>query len=432
MISDEWHDTSIQEIEESGGLEIKTGPFGTQLKATDYVPTGTPVINVRNIGFGSVRNAKLEYIGSETKERLKAHLLRPNDIVFGRKGAVERHAYIKSEQNEWLQGSDCIRLRFINDNINSKFVSYSLLTEKHQKWMIQHCSHGATMASLNQDIIRRISLKLPKINTQNKIASMLSAYDDFIENNNRRIKILEEMAQMIYREWFVHFRFPGHEKVKFVDSPLGRIPESWKVESVGSICEYVSRGVTPKYEYGTGRYIINQKANKGSKIEEQHLKELHKDIQVPEAKMARIGDLLINSLGEGTIGRAHYFLGPDREWAVDQHMSICRSTYLPSTLYLYFVMNSSEGQAKIHSLKSGGTNMTTFNLSTLKSFNVLLPSRQMLEKFWQLADHLFGLKRILQKKNKVLVNTRDLLLRKLISGQVDVSDLDIPIPEEYQ
>ena len=87
----------------------------------------------------------------------------------------------------------------------------------------------------------------PAAQTQRKIAAILSAYDDLIENNNRRIKLLEEMAQRIYREWFVDFRYPGHESVPLVESELGPIPEGWKVAALSSLTEVITRGVSPKY-----------------------------------------------------------------------------------------------------------------------------------------------------------------------------------------
>ena len=117
--------------------------------------------------------------------------------------------------------------------------------------------HIATMPSLNQEIISRIPLSFPPLPTQHKIASILSAYDDLIENNTRRIQILEEMAQMIYREWFVHFRFPGHEQVRMVDSEIGRIPEGWEVKGIGEVVETLGGGTpsTQKPEYWDGDVI---------------------------------------------------------------------------------------------------------------------------------------------------------------------------------
>lgn len=133
-----------------GEITLQTGPFGTQLKASDYVDSGIPVINVRNIGMGSIINEKLEYISEETRDRLRSHVLSYQDVVFGRKGAVERHAFIKETQEGWFQGSDCIRMRIKSKKILPKYLSYCLLTPSHQVWMKAHCSHGATMAILPQ------------------------------------------------------------------------------------------------------------------------------------------------------------------------------------------------------------------------------------------------------------------------------------------
>ncbi len=239
-----WRQTTIQEFVDRGEVELKTGPFGTQLHASDYVEHGTPVINVRNIGFGTIATEKLEYISHETVERLASHLLKAEDIVFGRKGAVERHAFMKSRHDKWFQGSDCLRLRVNSTNLVPRFLSYVFLTEDHKQWMMNQCSHGATMASLNQAIICRIPLQLPLPRKQQDIVSILSAYDDLIENNTRRIKILEDMAQMIYREWFVNFHFPGHEKVRMVESELGPIPEGWQTGILRDVCDSIDYGYT--------------------------------------------------------------------------------------------------------------------------------------------------------------------------------------------
>ena len=110
-------------------------------------------------------------------------------------------------------------------NHRAFFISYLLKTIDF--WAF---NSGSAQASLNRNFIYPHEVCVPDFNSQDRIASILSAYDDLIENNTRRIKILEEMAQMIYREWFVNFRFPGHEKVKMVESELGPIPEGWTVE----------------------------------------------------------------------------------------------------------------------------------------------------------------------------------------------------------
>ena len=176
---------SIRKLIEHGHVTIKTGPFGTQLKSSEYVSHGTPVLNVRNLGFARIHTEKLEMVGCETQERLSAHKLTTGDIVFGRKGAVERHAFISADEDGWLQGSDCIRLRVLTDIVNPQFLSYYFLTRQHKAFMISMCSHGTTMASLNQKIIEKIEVPLPERSVQDKIVSILSTFDRRIVTNQK-------------------------------------------------------------------------------------------------------------------------------------------------------------------------------------------------------------------------------------------------------
>jgi type I restriction enzyme, S subunit len=129
----DWKSFTVGEFEQKGEIELTTGPFGTQLKAAEYVAYGVPVINVRNIGFGNIRDEKLEFLSEVTVQRLSRHLLRSGDIVFGRKGAVERHVFIRSGHGGWFQGSDCLRLRVQTERIVPRFLSYCFLTPDHQQ-----------------------------------------------------------------------------------------------------------------------------------------------------------------------------------------------------------------------------------------------------------------------------------------------------------
>ena len=171
----------IGKLVQEGAITIKTGPFGTQLKAAEYQETGIPVLNVKNLGYGTVNSAKLDHVGADTVERLRIHLLQQGDIVFGRKGAVDRHAYIDNESDGWMQGSDCIRLRVETDDINPRFLSYYFLTNQHKAFMISMCSHGTTMASLNQKILEQIDFPCLERNYQDNINNN---YDELITNKN--------------------------------------------------------------------------------------------------------------------------------------------------------------------------------------------------------------------------------------------------------
>ncbi|MBN8195323.1 restriction endonuclease subunit S [Thalassospira povalilytica] len=417
-----WTNLTVGELVDAGHAEVKTGPFGTQLRASDYVDQGTPVINVRNIGFGTIRPEKLEFISRLTVERLSSHLLKPRDIVFGRKGAVERHVFIKDKQNSWFQGSDCLRLRMIDETrANSRYLSYAFLTRSHQSWMIQQCSHGATMPSLNQDIIKRIPINLPPVEVQNSIVAILSAYDDLIENNSRRIAILEEMARRLYEEWFVHFRFPGHEDAAFIDTEQGSIPGRWEIKLVADTFEIIGGGTPSKkepeyWEGGTINWYAPTDLTRdktafmdksGIQITDLGLKKSSAKLFPPMSVMmtsrATIGAIAINTT----------------EAATNQGFITC----LPNEnfpLYLLYQWL----RANVETFINLGTGATFKEITkgTFKTIPVIVPPQDIAKKYQETVEPMMKMSLNLQRKNDNLRAQRDLLLPKLISGEITVSE----------
>ena len=156
---------------------LKTGPFGTQFKASEYVDEGIPVINVKNIGYGNLNYKDVDFITEKTRDRLSEHILQTGDIVFGRKGSVDRHCLITEKENGWFQGSDCLRVRIIDSSVNPQYVSYYLLSS-HVLKSINNAAVGSTMASINMDIIGEIKIMIPSYEEQCKIAMILKILDN--------------------------------------------------------------------------------------------------------------------------------------------------------------------------------------------------------------------------------------------------------------
>ena len=187
-----WAATTLGEFVSSGSISLQTGPFGTQLKASQYTDEGTPVINVRNIGSGVLKADKLEFLPPERAEEHKRHKLLEGDIVFGRKGAVERHLLVSPSEQGWIQGSDCIRLRVVSGPLTPRYLSVRFREEDHQRWMMNQCSGGATMASLNQDILCRIPLVVPA-------REHLAAFDRFCASTLNQMDVLSSQIQNLRR-----------------------------------------------------------------------------------------------------------------------------------------------------------------------------------------------------------------------------------------
>src|SRR5947209_2326782 len=227
---------TLGEICDEVGGTIRTGPFGSQLHESDYLRDGIPVVMPKNIIDGKLSVEDIALIGEVDVARLAQHKLHNGDIVYGRRGDIGRRALITEKEEGWICGTGCLRIGLGSTVLAPKFLYYYLGQPKVIAWIFNQAI-GATMPNLNTAIIRSICISYPPLPTQHKIATILSAYDDLIENNTRRIAILEEMAQALYREWFEHFRFPGHEKRKMIESALGMILEGWEVVKLGDVVE---------------------------------------------------------------------------------------------------------------------------------------------------------------------------------------------------
>ncbi|PJJ84649.1 restriction endonuclease subunit S [Mucilaginibacter auburnensis] len=303
--------------------------------------------------------------------------------------------------------SDC----FVNQAVNAvvpnefydeEFVYYVL---KYNLEQLKSLDSGTASGreNVSKSSFSSIKLKVPvNKSIQVKIGQILSAYDDLIENNQKRIKLYCEIAKILFNR----INHEGDDLIEY---------------EMKDIASYLGRGVTPIYEEGSGIWAINQKANKGVFLEEQHFKEYKGGNWIPEEKWAKDGDLLINSLGEGTIGRCHFYKGQDDIHPIDQHISIFRGQSKEIGLYVFQFLDSDEGQALLYSLKKGGTNMTMLNIKDLRNLKVYLPNKNILNNHFNSVEPLFAQKAKLESQNRRLKEARDILLPLLMNGTINVT-----------
>jgi type I restriction enzyme S subunit len=285
-------------------------------------------------------------------------------------------------------------------------------------------SGGATFPNLTGNDLSTFSIPYPPY--RHKIAAILSAYDDLIENNTRRIKILEEMAQALYREWFVKFRFPGHEKVKMVESEIGMVPEGWEVVIIRDVSSYINRGVSPKYDDQSPKIVINQKCIRDGKLN-LNLVRRHAS-KIPVEKSIKFGDVLINSTGIGTLGRIAQVYQEISDCTVDSHVTILRANDRVSIDYFGSYLSTLEPHFDSQGI--GSTGQTELGRETIAKTSFLLPLRSIQDRFSEIISPMNKSIVKMFTKNSNLRRTRDLLLPKLISGEVDVEKLDINLPME--
>lgn len=417
-----WQTQTLGEICDEGGGEVRTGPFGSQLHESDYSEMGTPVVMPKDIIEGRVSERTVARIADEHVNRLAQHQLRTGDIVYGRRGDIGRQALITPRESGWLCGTGCLRITPGESRVDSTYLHYYLRDAKVIEGIAQQAI-GATMPNLNTTILRGIQVRFPPASEQKRIASILSAYDDLIENNTRRIAILEEMARRIYEEWFVRFRFPGHEGVRMVESELGLVPEGWRAAVLGDVAAYINRGLAPKYDDSAACIVINQKCIRDQRLSLAEARKQGKP--VPAEKVVRLGDVLINSTGVGTLGRVAQVLEAFDNCTVDTHVSIVR----PGTSCDpdYFGLAVLAQQAHFEAQGVGSTGQTELSRGRIAETPVVVPPLAVQRAFAKLVRPMRLLTLTLHNKNLNLRTTRDLLLPKLISGELNVSA--VPEPE---
>lgn len=263
--------------------------------------------------------------------------------------------------------------------------------------------------------IENLEISSFSISTQQKIASILSAYDDLIENNLKRIKILEEMAQMIYREWFVNFRFPGHEKVKMVKSELGMIPEGWAVKKLGDVCNVIM-GQSPKSEYynteGNGLPFHQGVKDFGSRFP------THNTYCTLESRIAEQGDILISV--RAPVGRINL---ASEKLIIGRGLSAIRHKHGLQSFLLYQLKHIFREEDSMGS----GTIYKAITKDDLLNVKVIQPSREFDKNFNDLVSPMDAEIENLTMRIETLHKIRDLLLPKLINGEIDVEKLIINI-----
>jgi len=314
---------------------------------------------------------------------------------------------------------------FTNQQINSVIVDrehcnplyvYYLLTTAIPKVKKLEGGSASGREHVRKSLFEQIEVEVHPLPTQRKIAAILSAYDDLIENNTRRIAILEEMAQAIYREWFVHFRFPGHEQVAMVDSELGPIPEGWTSGTLGGI------GNLRK-----DRFIADEHRDLPlldlSRIPKRSLciSEYGKSNELRTSRIVfEEGDVLFGAIRPYLHKVA---IAPFRGVTNTSVLVLRNRDTIPKSFLSCFLF--SDGTVSWANQYSGGTKMPVIKWDVFSKMNVPIPPSHLLARFDNAMSPMFALIVSLVLRNFRLRRTRDLLLPRLISGEVGVSELEI-------
>lgn len=304
------------------------------------------------------------------------------------------------------------------EKADRRFVKYYFDIIQRELQMV---SQGATQDNLSQEKLLSFGIVCPPVEVQRQVAEVLSTYDDLIATNQRRIALLEDAARRLYREWFVHLRFPGHESVPVKDG----VPQGWRRTPIAEQPSFFNRGIAPKYDDSARGRVINQKCIRDGRISMEPARRQSKDVK-PD-RLIRMGDVLINSTGAGTLGRVAQVRAPVDDCTVDTHVTIARPVDDRSATYF--------GQALLNlepvfsEMGKGATNQLELSRSDIGAVEIWQPPLHLHIEFHRLVGPMLAQAEQLSVANLSLERARDLLLPKLMSGQLDVSG--IRLSEEF-
>jgi type I restriction enzyme S subunit len=378
---------------------------------------GIPSIRTPNIGRGYFLLEGVNRVSEETYVAwTKRAIPQGGDLILAREAPVGNVAVIPSGEHYCL-GQRTVLIRPKRNLVDSYYLCFLLLSPQLQGQLLGKSS-GATVHHLNMKDIRALSIPtLPALAEQHRTASIIRAYDDLIATNQRRITLLEEAARRIYREWFVALRFTGHESVPVKDG----VPEGWLKSSISEQTSFFNRGIAPKYDDMAKGRVINQKCIRDGRISMGPARRQSKEVK-PD-RLVQMGDVLINSTGAGTLGRVAQVRSPIEDCTVDTHVTIARPINEDSSTYF--------GQALLNlepifsDMGKGATNQLELSRADIGAVKIWQPAKHLIVEFDQFVRPMLEQAEQLSVANLSLVTARDLLLPKLMSGQLDVSSIQL-------
>lgn len=446
-MSSEWFDTTLGEVCAAQNGAIQTGPFGSQLHASDYVETGIPVVMPSNISpDGGISEDGIARIKQQDADRLSQHKLQIGDVVFSRRGDVTRNALIEPHQVGWLCGTGCLKVRLGNETkADAKFISYCLRLPETKEWLIRHAV-GATMPNLNTSILSAVPIQIPPISEQKKITELLRALDDRINLLRETNATLEAIAQALFKSWFVDFD-PVHANAAFlengqdpslpaeiqalfpsrlVESPQGLIPEGWTYVNLGELV--CNQSTTFKFD-GVENVVF---VNTGDVSEGVFLHQNYVPVSgLPgQAKKAiKRDDILFSEIRPKNKRFAYVNVEP-KDYVVSTKFMVLRAISDISPRYIYQILKQDptiDFFNVIAESRSGTFPQITFD--SIKNFQVLRPSKVCVDKFIDTLQPIIEQIDLNAERQKEFSALRDTLLPRLISGQLRLPEVETVLAE---
>ena len=362
-------------------------------------------------------------------DKSSTRLAKVGDVVIASAGQGKTRGQVAYCLVDTYINQSIIAIRTNPILLDSKYLFYNLTSRYNELRLLSDSS--SSRGSLTVKIFEDLNVSIPKLEKQKKIAKFLSNYDDLIENNNRRIKILEEMAQKIYKEWFVDFKFPGHETTTCKDSPLGKIPNDWEVKKVVELST-LSKGKSYKsselVDKKDGLPFLNLKCvERDGGFKREGLKWFcgkynDNHVVLPEDIIMAVTDMTQERKLVARPARIPHNWYKKYIMSMDLVKLVANNDINKTYLYSLLKYSNFSDEVKNH---ANGVNVLHLNPQNIEQFELVVASEPLRNNFGEFAKRIFNQIDVLYLKNENLKQTRDILLPRLISGEINVENMEV-------
>ena len=391
---------------------------GFAFKSRDWRGDGVPVIKIQNVRAGRVKLEGCSYVSDEVAVTASRYRLYRGDVLVTMSGEIGSVGVVRTDEHLLLNQRVGRIVLLDPDAAEIRYIAYAL-QDPCIKSMMEAIAYGAAQPNISPTLIGSLPLWLPPRATQTAIANVLEAFDDLIENNRRRIEVLEKMARAIYREWFVKFRYPGHEDVPMVDSALGLIPDGWEVQPLAAIATVNGSSRKPGGDE-VFRYLDI------SALSERHIGELEaiggSSAPGRARRVVSPGDTVWATVRPNR--RAHALLvAPDSDWIASTGLAVLT----PSTVSPDFLFETTSATAFSDWLvgRATGSAYPAVRAKDFEEAPIVVPDVAVDAAFADKVSPMHDLSWRLRNECSRLAALRDLLLPKLVTGLIDISTLDL-------
>lgn len=405
----EWKHYKMDELIE----EISMGPFGSDVKKEFYVDNGVPILNGSNLQGFKLKEDSFGYLTKEKADSLKKCNAHRGDIIVTHRGTLGQIVYVpvNSKYDRYVISQSQFRFRCKADLVDVQYLVYYFHTREGQYKILANASQvGVPALARATSTFRLIDIKLPPLDDQRRIASILSSLDRKIELNNKINADLEEMAQAIFKNWFVDFE--PFKDGKFVDSELGMIPEGWKV---GSPYEYVK--VVYGAPYKSAKFNDNGEGLPLIRIRD--LKDCNPQFYTPEilpqTEYVNMGDIVAGMDAEFV---PHIWKG--KTGLLNQR--VCKLMPQQTSISNLFVLYLMKPELEFVQSYKTGTTVSHLGKADIDKFVVVLPPLEVVEECSKLLDSILQRIKNISAESRNLSLLRDTLLPRLMSGELEIPE----------